>query len=66
MSGINWSDLMRFGLCSLRMSPDEFWSLTPYELMMLGGMDAPTHHLGRDGLRGLMDRFPDNLEDGHG
>ena len=35
MSGISWPDLIRFGLCDLKLEPDVFWSLTPAERRFL-------------------------------
>ena len=58
-----WDRLMRAGLGALRLSPAEFWSMTPRELDAalrgrLGpapGADAP----GRGELDALLARFPD-------
>lgn len=64
MSGISWEDLMRFGLCDLRLSPEVFWELTPVELMMMAGQNrAKDASLGRGGFEALMKRFPDMKAD---
>ena len=56
---MKWDRLMAVGLGALRLSPAEFWSMTPRELRAaigpLPGADAP----GRDALDALMMRFPD-------
>jgi uncharacterized phage protein (TIGR02216 family) len=56
-----WAAAMRFGLGRLRLSPKEFWSMTPLELAASAegflGVGAPT--LGLEGLQQLMRQFPD-------
>lgn len=55
-----WADAMALGLGRLRLTPDEFWSLTPRELvLMAGGGGDGTVALGREALADLMQRFPD-------
>ena len=53
---------MGFGLGVLRLSPDEFWHMTPRELAAaieaVTGARAP---LDRVGLSDLMKRYPDEL-----
>jgi uncharacterized phage protein (TIGR02216 family) len=56
---IDWPRLMRLGLVDLRLKPDEFWSLTPAELMLMAGLDGPGAALSRAGLAELIARFPD-------
>lgn len=59
MTDLDWPGLMRAGLSGLRLTPREFWALTPAELqMMLGqaGGDAP---MGRSRLDALLKDFPD-------
>jgi len=51
---------MRAGLGALRLTPHEFWQLTPLELqMMLGADGASDSSLSRHNFRNLMLRFPD-------
>lgn len=51
---------MHTGLCLLRLPPDAFWRLTPVELFaMTGGMRPRRTEMARDGLEGLMRRYPD-------
>ena len=56
----DWPALMRLGLKGLGLRPEEFWALTPIELMLMlgleGGGNAP---LGRDRLEQLARAFPD-------
>ena len=56
-----WARAIGLGIGVLRLSPTEFWNMTPrelaYALRELGiGGDAPP---GRDMLDQLMKRFPD-------
>lgn len=63
MSQIQWPDLMRAGLLQLRLRPDEFWALTPAELMMMlghGGAHAP---MDRARLADLLRIYPDTARD---
>ena len=62
MSGLDWPGLMRAGLGRLRLSPPEFWDLTPLELQMLLGPIVQAPSLDRSGLETLMRRFPDQAE----
>lgn len=58
MKGFDWPALIRAGIAGLRLSPSEFWALTPAELkLMLGEHGAPPMH--RKGLEALMASFPD-------
>lgn len=58
MRQFDWPALMRAGLLGLRLSPEQFWALTPAELrLMLGeGGGAPMQ---RKGLEALMAAYPD-------
>ncbi len=58
MRQFDWPALLRAGLAGLRLSPEQFWDLTPAELrLMLGeGAAAPMH---RKGLDALMAAYPD-------
>lgn len=54
----DWASLLRAGIGGLRLTPDQFWDLTPAELkMMLGVVDSAA--MQRDGLEALMQAFPD-------
>lgn len=61
MSRIAWPRLMRLGLVDLRLKPDEFWNLTPAELMLMAGFDEPRAALSQAGLLDLMARYPDRM-----
>lgn len=64
MSQFDWPGLLRLGLGALKLRPEEFWALTPVELLLLLGVeaggDAP---LGRARLEELVREFPDTTED---
>jgi len=55
-----WRDAMGFGLGVLKLSPEQFWRMTPRELAYAieaaGGRGAP---LDRAALKQLMMRYPD-------
>lgn len=59
MQRFNWLELMRFGLVQLRLTPDQFWALTPAELTLIAGSDG-ARVMSRSGLDALMTRYPDN------
>ncbi|WP_281978067.1 rcc01693 family protein [Pseudorhizobium flavum] len=62
-----WEAVMHAGFCLLRLSPDVFWRLTPVEFFaMTGGLRPRRLEMARDGLEGLMERFPDEVEFGRG
>jgi uncharacterized phage protein (TIGR02216 family) len=61
--GLDWPGLMRAGLHGLGLRPAEFWALTPVELMVMLGREAPAGGFTRDRLMGLMARFPDQPKD---
>jgi uncharacterized phage protein (TIGR02216 family) len=56
--GLDWPGLLRAGL-GAGLRPAEFWALTPVELMLLLGREAPEGGFTRARLDGLMARFPD-------
>lgn len=59
MRRIDWPRLIRLGLVDLRLRPDDFWALTPAELLLLAGHGAGRAALTRAGITELMARFPD-------
>lgn len=61
MSRLDWPGLMRAGLRGLRLSPAQFWALTPAELALMLGQGGTQAPLGRNGLNLLMQAFPDPL-----
>ena len=62
MSGLDWPGLMRTGLRGLSLKPEEFWRLTPVELMLMLGRDAGDAPLNRGRLQELAQAFPDIVE----
>jgi uncharacterized phage protein (TIGR02216 family) len=61
MNPFPWGDAMGFGLGVLRLSPRDFWTMTPRELAsawsaLVGERAGP---LGRQELEALMAQFPD-------
>lgn len=51
---------MHAGLCQLRLPPQVFWGLTPFEIFaMTGGLRPRGAAADRTGLDALMARFPD-------
>ena len=58
-----WADMLRLGLGHLRLRPDQFWALTPAELMMMLGLTPGQGALSRDGLSDLMAAYPDIKKD---
>lgn len=60
MSRINWPSLMAAGLRGLGLRPEEFWALTPAELMLMLGIGQGGGPLTRDRLDQLIAAFPDD------
>ena len=59
MSGLDWPGLMRSGLGGLGLRPDEFWRLTPAELVLMLGDPGAVAPLGRADLEKLQRVWPD-------
>lgn len=67
MSGrFDWPGLMRAGFRGLGLRPEEFWRLTPVELLILLGLEAGPAPFTRARLEELARAFPDGKGDGHG
>jgi uncharacterized phage protein (TIGR02216 family) len=62
MNRLAWPQLMRLGLSDLGLRPDDFWSLTPVELMLMAGLGETRPCLTRDAFLDLAGRFPDRIE----
>ncbi|RBW60203.1 rcc01693 family protein [Ruegeria sp. A3M17] len=62
MSGFNWPALMRAALVGLRLTPDQFWRLTPAELQLMLGQGAGMPSMNRAGLDALLKAYPDKLQ----
>lgn len=59
MAAFDWGSLMRAGMRGLRLTPEQFWRLTPAELALLLGQDAGQAPLTRDRLEALARAWPD-------
>ena len=60
MTPFPWDAAMRFGLGVLRLSPRDFWRMSPRELAAAwGAVMGDRGSLARNELDGLMERFPD-------
>ncbi|WP_377186969.1 rcc01693 family protein [Ruegeria meonggei] len=62
MSGFDWPALMRAGLVGLRLSPEQFWRLTPVELRLMLGQGAGMPAMNRAGLDALLSAYPDKKQ----
>ena len=62
MTPFPWKQAIGFGLGVLRLSPEQFWRMTPRELAYaieaVSGRGAP---LDRGGFAELMKRYPDDI-----
>ena len=59
MTAFDWPALMRAGLRGLGLRPEEFWRLTPAELMLMLGEGGGAKPLDRARLDELARAFPD-------
>ena len=59
---MDWPGLMRAGLRGLGLRPDEFWALTPAELLLMLGEAGAAAPLNRARLDALAAAFPDRME----
>ncbi|WP_372604180.1 rcc01693 family protein [Actibacterium sp.] len=62
MTRFDWPGLMRAGLLGLRLRPDQFWALTPAELLLMLGHGSGPAPMARDRLNELARAFPDTKE----
>ncbi|SHJ11247.1 rcc01693 family protein [Wenxinia saemankumensis] len=62
--GLDWAGMLRAGLTHLRLTPAQFWALTPAELSLMLGLGAAARPMARDRLDELMRRFPDGTRGG--
>ena len=64
MTGFDWPAMLRAGLQGLRLRPDEFWALTPIELLLMLGLESGGRaSLSRGRLAELSSQFPDKTKD---
>jgi uncharacterized phage protein (TIGR02216 family) len=67
MIGLDWRGLMQAGLHGLRLTPAQFWALTPLELQIMLGLSQSAAPMARSRLAELEARFPDaDKENEHG
>ncbi len=59
---MDWSGLMRAGLRGLGLQPEQFWALTPAELLLMLGDGAGNAPLTRARLDQLALEFPDKVK----
>ena len=60
MKPFPWKQAIGFGLGVLKLSPEQFWRMTPRELAYaIGAATGRGAPLDRGGLDELMKRFPD-------
>ncbi|WP_170363237.1 rcc01693 family protein [Ruegeria arenilitoris] len=62
MSGFDWPGLMRAGLHGLRLTPDQFWRLTPAELRLMLGQGRGMPAMNRARLDKLLAAWPDKKQ----
>ncbi|MFK7754235.1 MAG: rcc01693 family protein [Sedimentitalea sp.] len=62
MSRFDWPALMRAGMQGLRLTPEQFWRLTPAELQLMLGQAAAHAPLSRGGLDALLAQYPDKTK----
>lgn len=56
---MDWPGLMRAGLVGLRLTPAQFWALTPVELLMMLGLEGGEAPMARARLDQLAAMYPD-------
>ncbi|MCA0272687.1 MAG: phage tail assembly chaperone [Proteobacteria bacterium] len=61
MSAFDWPGLMRAGIGGLGLRPEEFWRLTPAELVFMLGDPGAAAPLGRGRLAELVRAWPDKI-----
>ena len=59
MNGFDWPALMRVGIRGLGLRPEEFWRLTPAELLLMLGDGGGSAPLNRARLDELSQAYPD-------
>jgi uncharacterized phage protein (TIGR02216 family) len=63
MTGFDWPALMRAGLRGLRLTPRDFWALTPAELALLLGQSSVGAPMSRKTLDALQRAYPDQKKE---
>ena len=60
---MDWRGLMHAGLHQLRLTPADFWALTPAELQVMLGVQGGIAPMVRGQLDALLRDFPDITKD---
>lgn len=55
----DWPGLMRAGMLGLKLTPGQFWALTPAELLLMLGLDGARPPMARARLEELARAYPD-------
>ena len=63
MIAFDWPGLMRAGMGSLGLHPEQFWKLTPAELVLMLGDPAAVAPLDRARLSELARAWPDEIKE---
>lgn len=68
MTAFPWSEVIATGIGRLRLSPKDFWALTPREFAVLAGetRTGPAGAPGRSALDAMMSTFPDRKDHNDG
>lgn len=61
--GLDWPGLIRAGLQGLRLTPEQFWRLTPAELALMLGDPVAVKPMRRDRLEALRAAWPDGRKE---
>ena len=59
---MDWAGLMQTGLHQLRLTPRDFWALTPAELQIMLGTAGRQAPMGRMQFDALLRDFPDDVK----
>ncbi|MGR3679606.1 MAG: rcc01693 family protein [Paracoccaceae bacterium] len=59
MSGLDWPSMLQAGVQGLRLTPAQFWALTPAELKLMLGQANGQVPMARAGLEALEQAYPD-------
>lgn len=57
-----WAEVLHFGLGLLRLGPEQFWRMTPREVLALAGGLRTREAPDREILKTLMRRWPDEVQ----
>lgn len=63
MSRFDWPGLVHAGLHGLRLTPAQFWALTPVELQIMLGVNPGNAPMDRGRLDQLQRSFPDRSKE---